>query len=315
MLAKLSVRRYPPVQKIANNGRPCEFFSMIIRPALITLCALALLITGCGAPSKSQQDALTAYKAADYPTALASANDAAAKAQGTDKERSTLIAGLSEYALRRPDDATTYLLPLVESQDPEVAGTASWTLGSIAYDKGNYPKAITLLGNAAPKLKGDDAARAVSLQGDCYAKINKPADAKTQYAAAAALATDPSLKYSLESKATGAGMPAPAGPIIIGGRTVPTRPTVPVTPPPPGTRYVIQLGAFSTKTKADELAQQKNSVAVRAGLGSPLVQQRTDKSTGQSVFAVRLGNYSSRASAEQALARLGSGGTVMADLP
>ncbi len=278
----------------------------------VTFLAAGTMLAGCNAPSQAQQDALTAYRAGDYSAALTAANAAAAKAEGTDKERPTLVAGLSEYALRRRDEATTYLLPLVESQDPEVAGTASWTLGSIAYDRGNYPKAITLLGNAVPKLKGDDAARAIALAGDCYAKLNKPGDAKTQYAAAVLQALDPALKAELESKATGAGMPAPAGPIIGGG---PIKPVPAPTPPPLGTRYVIQLGAFSNKAKADEFAQHSTAASTRAGLATPHVAQRKDKSTGQIVFAVRLGNYSSRPAAEVALARLGIQGTVMADLP
>ncbi|MGQ0627027.1 MAG: SPOR domain-containing protein [Phycisphaerales bacterium] len=269
--------------------------------------ALTAMLIGCSGGGGSgsggsapKGDSVAAYRAGDYAGALAAAEAEAQGTTGAARERAALMAGLSNYALKRADEATTWLLPLIESEDPKIAGTAAWTLGSIAYDKGNYPKAITLLATAKPKLKGDDAAKALALEGDCHARLNKPAEARAAYAEAAALATDESLRASLTSRAGGV-IPVPLG----GGPS-----TI-----PPGTRYVIQLGAFGNRASAEKLAANSSAAVVRAGQGRPRVVQRSDRATGQGVFAVRVGDYGSRQAAEAVLGQLGVQGTVMADLP
>ena len=232
-----------------------------------------VVAAGCGGPGKAAVDPVVAYQHGDYAEALAAAKEAGKKAEGPEKERAQLLAGLSEYALKRPDQASTYLLPLLDSQNPEVAGTAAWTLGSIAFDKGNNAKAVGLLETAAGKLKGDDAARALSLQADASAKLNTPAPV---------------------------------------GRLLGYPPSAAV---PPGTRYVIQLGAFGDRRKADQLAASAVPAVQQAGFASPRVEQRRDRTSGQGVYAVRVGDYASRPAAEAALARLSVRGTVMANLP
>ncbi len=273
---------------------------------------MALFATGC-AGNKAESSAIESYRAGDYSAALTKAKAASQNAEGPSKERANLVAGLSEYALRRPDEASTYLLPLLESQTPEISGTAGWTLGSIAYDRANYPKAISLLDVAAPKLKPDDAAKALTLKGDCYAKLGRMDDARQQYAAAAEKATDDTVKAQLQAKSAGGNV---TGPTVF-ANNYPVTTSVAV---PPGTRYVIQLGAFGDRAKAEKLASSCAGDVTRAGITRPRVEQRTDKSTGQTVFAVRAGDYPSRAAAEAAFARIAAtggkvGGTVMANLP
>lgn len=76
-------------------------------------------------------------------------------------------------------------------------------------------------------------------------------------------------------------------------------------------RYVIQLGAFADQQRASQQLRTVQAAAARSGTPSPQLVPTTD-SRGQSLFAVRLGSYSSREAAASDLQRLGLQGVVMA---
>jgi tetratricopeptide (TPR) repeat protein len=250
---------------------------------------------------------VAAYRAGNYTKALAEAEKAVSGAEGKPRERAALMAGLSNYALRRPESAAGWLTPLENSTDAEIAGRAAWTLGLIAADRGNHSKASTLLTSAAAKLSGDEAGQAGLAAADSLARLGRTGEARSQLAAALQTTEDPALKTLIQARIAQFGGPSashqsPGAPLLSASV-------------PPGTKYIIQLGAFSDKTSADRLAATNSARTAAAGQGTPRVVMRQEKSTGRRVYAVRVGVFNDRPTAESALARMGIGGTVMADLP
>lgn len=273
---------------------------------------LAWVFVGGGCASKQSaagepEPFIKSYQNGTYSQAYDEAVAAHQRSDGVTRERAGLMAGLSAYALRRPEQAENWLIPLLSSRTPEVSGTANWTLGLIAFDRGNPSRAATLATTGADKLTGDDAARARLLAADAYARLGRSREASEQLAQALPAATDPALRGAIESRLAG-GAPAvtPSSPIT--GSPVGS-PAPPV--PAPAGQYVIQLGAFSSRIKADQVTVSARGPASQAGLTSPKVVTTTDPKTGKPLFAAQIGPFGSRPEAEKALRRLGVPGTVM----
>lgn len=246
---------------------------------------------------------IASYRAGEYERAY---TQAAAKAESEPppiKDRAALIAGLSAYAQRKPEQAEQWLNPLTTHADPEIAGRANWSLGMIAYDRGNFVRAQTQAASAASLLKGDDAARARLLAGDACSRLGRRDDAIQHWQVGKAATQDGALRATLESRLVLAREGTPGG-------TPGTPSPAPPPTPAPGGPFVVQLGAFSTRSAADQKAAEAAALAARVGLPAPRIVATTDKS-GRPLSAVRLGGFPDRTTAEAALRRLGLQGSVM----
>lgn len=274
--------------------------------ALILGLVGAALTTGCAKTPDlglgGPEPYIASYRAGEYDRAY---TQAAAKAESEPppiKDRAALIAGLSAYAQRRPEQAEQWLNPLATHADPEIAGRANWALGMIAYDRGNFVRAQTQAASAASLLKGDDAARARLLAGDACSRLGRRDDAIQHWQVGKSATQDGALRATLESRLVLARGDTPGSPP---GTPSPQPPT-----PAPGGPFVVQLGAFSTRSAADQKAAEAAAVAARVGLPAPRIVATTDK-TGRPLSAVRLGGFPDRTTAEAALRRLGLQGSVM----
>lgn len=86
------------------------------------------------------------------------------------------------------------------------------------------------------------------------------------------------------------------------------------TAPVPTGPFTIQLAAFADRQRASQQQRTAQSPASRAGLASPQIVPITDR-TGKTLYAVRIGTYSSKDAAQSDLARLGLPGIVTAERP
>ncbi len=263
-----------------RNGRSTGGWS-VVRAAVICALAWGMILGGCaGTSSGSAGGYLESFQSGRYEAALREAQGVHARSTGVERARAALIAGQSLHALGRDTESTRWLQPLASHQDDAIAGTALATLGLIAASQARHGSAAAQLSAAARRLSGDDAARAAMYAGDSYRAVNDARRAAECYELAAAKAASPALKREIAERTA--------------GRT-----------------YSIQLGAFVQRAAADRTASGARAVAARAGLATPRIEPTTDAS-GRTLFAVRIGEFASRPVAEQALARSGLRGTVIA---
>jgi septal ring-binding cell division protein DamX len=73
----------------------------------------------------------------------------------------------------------------------------------------------------------------------------------------------------------------------------------------------VQVGAFTARANAQKRADAERSAAARQGLGTPRVTPDTDRA-GKPIFTVQIGQYQNKASAIDAMRRLGTEAVVTA---
>lgn len=261
---------------------------------LFTSLLAAVVLTGCaGSGSASKADYVAAYQSGRYSEAFESASRQATVGSGPRREKASLIAGLSAHALSRNDDAVKFLSPVQNSSDNAIAGEAGATLGLIAAERAQHEQAAELLVKAGRKLDGDNAARAFMYAGDSYKSLRKDTEARGMWALAQTkVQNDSNLR------------------VLIGDRlrtsTPGTTPSQPASPTQPGTgavRHTVQVGAFSSFTNAQrELSRYRS-------YGNARVVEITSRD-GKKLFAVRIGQYATRAEAERVRQNIGGGATI-----
>jgi len=257
-----------------------------LRPGAIALVVCALVLGACNSNgggatksgSGSQSSAAQAYDRGDYRTALKEAAEEYRRSAGAKKEAAALTAGLSAHALDKDSEARTWLTPLVDSSDRQIAGRAAAALGLIEADAGNNEKAVVLLTDAARALPGDAGARAEFYAAESYAHMGRLDAARAGYRLALARATDPELRRVIEDR------------LQTGG-------------------YTIQLGAFKSVENAQKMVADLRSKCVAAGVGEPRVVARS-RPGAPPLQTVRVGAFSSPEEAKRALLRLGVQGIV-----
>jgi tetratricopeptide (TPR) repeat protein len=136
----------------------------MFRPTLITLVFLAILpLAGCNKPGTAPAangagwltdlSAVDLYNAGRYTDALDRAEKDMPKATGRERDVAQLTAGLSAQALNKIARAESYLGPLADSSDPQIAGRAETGLAQIADKKGDRRHAADLYKRAAAHLQ------------------------------------------------------------------------------------------------------------------------------------------------------------------
>ena len=287
--------------------------------AAATAACLALLL-GCNQQARTDEAFIGEYRSGDYGQAYRDAEAKAQSSEGEAKDRASLMAGLAAYAERKPETAERWLTPLTTNANTEIAGTAEWTLGLIALDRGNNVRAANLLPSAAGKLKGDDAAKANVAAGDASSRLGRTSEARERYQAAVDGATMESTRAEARQRlalaASGKAPTLTAGTPVIGSNLAPaTKPggaPVTVNPGFTGNGFVVQLAAVSDAGKAAGLAASAAPAATKAGQPKPVVTTTTDRKTGRTLYGVQIGPYASRPAAEAGLKATGLSGTVMA---
>jgi len=252
---------------------------------VLALLALATLfapgVVGCQSSRvASSSEALSAYKRGDYAAAYKEAIEAHGRTTGVAQERAALVAGMSAFELGRYDDAVHWLNRVDRSQDGEIAGRATATLGLVNVERGNYSLAAIDLTNAGRMLSGEESARAYFFAGECYTLIGRLDAAQRSYA----------LARSAGGRASGVSGQA-------GDRLAPSD-------------FTVQVGAFSQWSNAESAARTARVRTAAVGLEAPRIVQSTDVN-GRALYLVQVGSFKTKQQALNARVRLGGEAVVV----
>jgi tetratricopeptide (TPR) repeat protein len=223
-------------------------------------------------------DPAALYRAGRYASAFEAAKSRAGRASGPEKERLSLVAGMSAAALDRNTDAILWLKPLMSSTDNEVAGRAVAGVGLIEAEEGRHASAVPYLSAAAEKLSGDESAKARFYLAESQAASGKNVEASSSYRAAAASASDPKLRRLANDRLS-------------------------------LNAFTLQLGSYRDAAKARSVATSAAARTRAAGLGAPRVVTKS-LPDGRSVFAVQVGVYRDMSRAQADKAKLGGDAVV-----
>jgi tetratricopeptide (TPR) repeat protein len=258
----------------------------ISRPLAILAGAL-LLATACSS-SKDKSRApgyMALFESGQFAAAYEAAANEANRTRGAQHDLAALIAGQSAYRLGKAGEAHRWLLPLCDNADAQIAGRACSALGSLAAQQGTHASAVEYFVRAGTRLKGDDAARALMYAGDARKAQGRHEEALDLYRQAEAkIAADDSLRIAVADR--------------IAGRTSSN----------PTTRshyFAIQAGAFARRDAAEKLAD-----SLRARQFVVRIVPIRDKA-GRALYAVRVGEYPSKAEAEGARLSIGKDAIVV----
>jgi len=240
--------------------------------------AKGLASTAAGATVSLGDDPATLYAKGRYASAYEAAKVRASRATGEDKERLSLIAGMSAAAMDRNSDALVWLRPLTSSPDKQIAGRAAAGVGLVEAVEGRHASAVPYLTSAAEKLSGDESAKARFYLGESYSAMGRSAEATTAYRAAAASASDARLNRLAQERLS-------------------------------LTAFTIQIGSYRENAKARDAARSAASRTAAAGLPAPRVV-RKQLPDGRSVYAVQVGVYREMGKAQADRARLGGDAVV-----
>lgn len=230
--------------------------------------------TGCGGGGGVNGGAayVQQFARGDYAAAKATALADAERSGGIERDRATLIAGLSAAQLKQNAEAVRLLSPLTTHNDNEIAGRAIAGTGLVARNQGDKSRAATLLADGAKKLTGDTGARAYLASGDAFAELGRKSEAQAQYTSGLGLAQSADLKAALAERAT-------------------------------GKRFTVQVGAFSSRANADKRAKEVRGQSISLGLGEPRVF--TAVTNGKTTYVVQLGDFPTKQDARNASAKIG----------
>ncbi len=252
--------------------------------------AVLALLGGCPGDSTGPTlaSATSRYDAGQYELALTEGTSVASRGPVADRPQAELVAGMAAFQLDRFVEAERHFQAAERSTTPSIRGRARVMLANIRLEQGRAADAATLFDSGASDLTGADAEKA------------------RRYAA---LARDGQLGdgQSRPPAVTAAVKTAPA-PV----RTQPPRAPAEAARPRPATpapqaategTFTVRAGAYTTEAAARRRLKALAADVRRAKAPQPHITPVTTKD-GDTLFAVRIGSFRSRAEAEALLKRL-----------
>lgn len=248
------------------------------------LAGLVLVLGGC-AYTQNGPDQVQASQAAfargDYAQAHASALRALSTVRGQEREEAAYLAGVSAYKLGYLQTAERYLTQASNSRDVSMSTDALSTLGLIYSQSGRYAQAADAFLRSADHQSGEDRAQAYFYGGIALQKLGRWPQARTSLLLARQSTRDANLRSRIDEQLAVTG-------------------------------YTIQLGAFSSRSNADKLAQQYALRASRSKLGSVFVTP--SNGSGGVMYLVQVGRFATFSAASTGRDRLGVKDTVIVPL-
>lgn len=268
--------------------------------AFAVVAAGASMHAAAAAPQsvpRSLDSAMTAYDMHDFRRAATLARMAADRAQGLERETGRYLEGLSLYRAGDLDPAATALRTASTSTDRFVAGQANVTLGSVEIARKNYDAAGHAYRRAAVLLDGAESKRAHSFAARCFDAAELTSLAEAERAAAG----EP-VKLVAPNPTAPATVPVAIEPKLPAERKVVTKDDKPKPPMVP-VRYSIQVGAFSSAKRANEVAGSLRNECLKIGLGAPRVIAR-ESDGGETLHVVQIGSFSNKSEAGKMAGKL-----------
>lgn len=242
---------------------------------LLTACGvlLVLFLNACAADNSQQlAQAIADYNAGRFTTSLNKANAARLNGSRSERQNAAYVGGLAAAKLDRNATAQKLFEEAADSSNAILAARANVSLGTVLLEEGQPLEAARAFDRARPQLKGSDANRALYQAGVAYREAGYAETARRRFASAAQ-----DVDSTLASQASNAIK---------------------------ATGFAIQAGAYSNRSNATRCAVECSTAATRIGLEpARIVPIRRGSKT---LYAVQIGNFSTRADAEIARRRLGS---------
>ncbi|MCZ6837421.1 MAG: SPOR domain-containing protein [Planctomycetota bacterium] len=240
-----------------------------------TLCSVLFLI-GCESTQSTGglAKAKTDFDAHRYKEARQEAVSVLKISRGTDRQDAAYLAGLSAYKLDDMNEAETYFIIAINSSNRKTSGNAKAMLGLIRLNQKRHLEAAQLFKEAASSLEGSDSKQAAQHVAIAF-------EAAGDFGAAdrwMQLATNPNVRSNSYSDSSGYESPS---------------------------EFVLQVGAFRDRDRADRAASDADSLGRSRSLGpARVIPQRDDR--GRNLYVVQIGSFTTRRQATQARTELGN---------
>ena len=246
---------------------------------------------------RSLDSAMSAFEMHDFRRAATLARMAADRAQGLERETGRYLEGLALYRAGDFDPAASALRTASASADRFVSSQANITLGSVEIARKNYDAAGHAYRRAAVMLDGADSKRAHSFAARCFDAAELTSLAESERAAAG----EP-VKLVAPSTPAPTSVPSAIEPRLPAERRIVTKDDKPKAPIAP-VRYSIQVGAFSTAKRANEVAGSLKNACLKIGVESPRVIAR-ESDDGETLHIVQIGSFSNKSEAGKMAGKL-----------
>ena len=287
--------------------------------------AAAALGALAGCPSDSTAPTLASatsrYDAGQYELALTEGEAVVARGSSADRPQADLLAGMAAFQLDRFDQAERHFVAAERSGAPAIRGRARVMLANIRLEQGRTEDAASLFESGASDLSGPDADKArryASLARDGQLGSGKP-DAHVAQASA------PPAPASVPPQPSAS--PAPSAPHKVAAARAPKAATAPAAPAPQtspsrppqaataasgaatgstasaSSLFTVRAGAYTTEAAARRRMKALAADVRRAKSPEPYIAAVATKD-GDTLYAVRIGTFKSRAEAESLLKRL-----------
>lgn len=322
-----------PRYDIPVHGRTALVTQCRIRRALasaaVTLAAMGT--AGCASTQATLAGATATYESGQYQRALAEGAEVAARGPAADRPQAELLAGMAAYQLDRFDEAERHFLVAERTGSPAVRGRARVMLGNIRVEQDRLDAAAALFESGASDLSGADAEKArrfaalarsgqigsqpEGTAGIARAPATVPAAAPSGSANPSAQATPSTPQRTGAAPAAGQGKPAsearaPVPKDAVARSPQPAQPSQSAGAPRPAqaaradeSTFTVRAGAYTTESAARRRLKALEADVKRAKV-PPARIDRIQTKDGDTLFAVRIGTFRTRADAETALKRL-----------
>ena len=241
---------------------------------MVVLAAAGLvLIPGCeSSETASREYELSSYRADREPRRSGASRTGSGRSGEPSGERARYMAGANAHRRGRLDEAVRLLGPLTGSRDERIAGQANATLGLIHAARSDYAQATLSFRRAIRTLTGEDLAQAYYHLALAEQKLGRERPAQTHFRMAMNKSRSASFQRAVRQR------------MGVDG-------------------YALQVGAFSERANAEELARGIRSEAASKGWGPPRIVPSTT-SSGNRLYLVRMGRFENFQTALDARRRL-----------
>lgn len=190
------------------------------------------------------------------------------------RTRASYIAGASAYRIEDQQAAQEHLEYAAKSKDPAIAADARVQLGLLFTEQNKFRLAAEHLLTAADLLAGPERANAYYYGGIAQQKDGRWASARTSLSMAQSLSNDPAFRNRVREQLRVTG-------------------------------FALQVGAFNTEEPARGLVNGLTPKAQAERMVLPQVVTTLDPVSRQTVYTVRVGQFSSWPTAMMARDALG----------
>lgn len=283
----------------------------LIAKTLVTVLCLAAVAALMGCPSQSAAPTLASatgkYDSGQYELALTESEAVVSRGPASDRAHAELIAGMAAFQLDRFDEAERHFVAAEGSAAPAIRGRARVMLANIRLEQGRSADAAALFDSGASDLSGADADKARRYAS--LAREGQIGTAQPRSTPVAQVQPPAPVKAAPRPAAPPAPEPAPAP---AASATAPSRAAQVRTASAPDASdgdaasrgvFTVRAGAYTSEAAARRRVKALAADVRRAKSPDPHIAEVKTKD-GDTLFAVRIGTFKSRADAESLLKRL-----------